>query len=71
MQKGTRGSAADPLQRFGNALERIPAALRKILTYDKGKEISYDAALTLCTASAAAIFSRAEILRFALPEPPG
>ena len=42
-------SAADALQSFGNALERIPAALRKTLTYDQGKEMSYHAALTLRT----------------------
>ena len=31
------------------ALQRIPAALRKTLTYDQGKEMSYHDALTLRT----------------------
>ncbi len=42
-------SAADALESFGNALKGIPAALRKTLTYDLGKEMSYHAALTLRT----------------------
>ena len=42
-------SAADALESFGKALESIPEALRKTLTYDQGKEMSYHAALTLRT----------------------
>jgi IS30 family transposase len=49
LAKMSSASAADALQSFGNALERVPAALRKTLTYDQGKEMSYHAALTLRT----------------------
>lgn len=47
--KMSSASAADALESFGNALDRIPTALRKTLTYDQGKEMSYHAALTLRT----------------------
>lgn len=47
--KMSSASAADALESFGNALKRIPTALRKTLTYDQGKEMSYHAALTLRT----------------------
>lgn len=49
LAKMSSASAADALQSFGAALERIPVALRKTLTYDQGKEMSYHAALTLRT----------------------
>ena len=49
LAKMSSASAADALQSFGAALERIPAALRKTLTYDQGKEMSYHAALTVRT----------------------
>ena len=38
--------ADDALESFGTALEGIPPALRKTLTYDQGKEMSAHAALT-------------------------
>ena len=41
--------AADALERFSQALERIPASLRKTLTYDQGREMSHHTALTLST----------------------
>lgn len=47
--KMSSASAADALQSFGDALDRIPAAVRKTLTYDQGKEMSYHTALTLRT----------------------
>jgi transposase, IS30 family len=47
--KMTSASAADALHSFGNALNRIPKSLRKTLTYDQGKEMSYHLALTLRT----------------------
>ena len=47
--KMSSASAADALHSFGSALERIPATVRKTLTYDQGKEMSYHAALTLRT----------------------
>jgi transposase, IS30 family len=49
LAKMNSASAADALASFGDALERIPEALRKTLTYDQGKEMSYHAALTLRT----------------------
>ena len=49
LAKMSSASAADALQSFGAALERIPAALRKTLTYDQGKEMSYHVALTVRT----------------------
>lgn len=49
LAKMSSASAADALHSFGTALERIPAALRKTLTYDQGKEMSYHAALTVRT----------------------
>ena len=42
-------SAADALASFSQAVQRIPVALRKTLTYDQGKEMSYHDALTLRT----------------------
>jgi len=42
-------SAADALESFGKALKVIPEVLRKTLTYDQGKEMSYHGALTLRT----------------------
>lgn len=47
--KMSSASAADALQSFGDAFNRIPVALRKTMTYDQGKEMSYHAALTLRT----------------------
>jgi IS30 family transposase len=49
LAKMSSASAADALESFGKALNRIPEALRKTLTYDQGKEMSYHAALTLRT----------------------
>jgi IS30 family transposase len=49
LAKMSSANAADALHSFGTALERIPAALRKTLTYDQGKEMSYHAALTVRT----------------------
>lgn len=49
LAKMSSASAADALVSFSEALERIPEALRKTLTYDQGKEMSYHAALTLRT----------------------
>src|SRR3546814_15448181 len=42
-------TAADALHAFGDALERIPPTLRKTMTYDQGKEMTYHDALTLRT----------------------
>lgn len=42
-------TASDALASFSQALERVPAALRKTLTYDQGKEMTYHDALTLRT----------------------
>lgn len=44
--KMSSASAADTLESFGAALQRIPASVRRSLTYDQGKEMSYHAALT-------------------------
>ena len=49
LAKMSSASAADALESFGKALKGIPDALRKTLTYDQGKEMSYHAALTLRT----------------------
>ena len=49
LAKMSNASAADALASFSRALERIPAALRKTLTYDQGKEMGYHDALTLRT----------------------
>jgi IS30 family transposase len=49
LAKMSSASAADALVSFSEALERIPEALRKPLTYDQGKEMCYHAALTLRT----------------------
>ncbi|NID16655.1 IS30 family transposase [Luteibacter yeojuensis] len=49
LAKMSSASAADALESFSKALERIPPVLRKTLTYDQGKEMSYHAALTLRT----------------------
>jgi IS30 family transposase len=49
LAKMSSASAADALESFGKALKSIPDALRKTLTYDQGKEMSYHAALTLRT----------------------
>ena len=49
LAKMSSASAADALHSFGAALERIPVAVRKTLTYDQGKEMSYHAALTVRT----------------------
>jgi IS30 family transposase len=49
LAKMSSASGADALASFGKALESIPEALRKTLTYDQGKEMSYHAALTLRT----------------------
>ncbi len=49
LAKMSSASATDALHSFGAALERIPAVLRKTLTYDQGKEMSYHAALTART----------------------
>jgi IS30 family transposase len=38
--------AEDTLESFGEALETIPKALRKTMTYDQGREMAYHAALT-------------------------
>ena len=38
--------ADDTLESFGEALESIPKALRKTMTYDQGREMAYHAALT-------------------------
>ena len=37
------------LESFGAAMERIPPAPRKTLTYDQGRDMSYHTALTLHT----------------------
>jgi IS30 family transposase len=49
LAKMSSASAADALESFGKALKGIPDALRKTLTYDQGKEMSYHDALTLRT----------------------
>jgi IS30 family transposase len=49
LAKMSSASAADALESFDKALRGIPGALRKTLTYDQGKEMSYHAALTLRT----------------------
>ena len=49
LAKMSSASAADALESFGKALKAIPDALRKTLTYDQGKEMSYHAALALRT----------------------
>ncbi len=49
LAKMSSATAADALESFGKALKGIPEALRKTLTYDQGKEMSYHAALTLRT----------------------
>jgi IS30 family transposase len=49
LAKMSSASAADALESFATALETIPPALRKTLTYDQGREMSYHAALTLRT----------------------
>jgi len=49
LAKMSSATAADALTSFSKALKRIPAALRKTLTYDQGKEMSYHTALTLRT----------------------
>ena len=49
LAKMSSASATDALESFGKALKGIPKALRKTLTYDQGKEMSYHAALTLRT----------------------
>lgn len=49
LAKMNSASAQDALESFGRALERIPEALRKTMTYDRGKEMSYHDALTLRT----------------------
>lgn len=49
LAKMSSASAADALESFDKALKRIPEALRKTLTYDQGKEMSYHDALTLRT----------------------
>jgi IS30 family transposase len=49
LAKMSSASAADALEGFGKALKAIPEALRKTLTYDQGKEMSYHDALTLRT----------------------
>lgn len=42
-------TAADALSSFSQALEGIPEVLRKTLTYDQGREMTYHDALTLRT----------------------
>lgn len=49
LAKMSSASAADALESFGKALKSIPEALRKTLTYDQGKEMSYHDALTVRT----------------------
>ena len=49
LAKMSSATAADALEGFSTALKRIPQALRKTLTYDQGKEMSYHTALTLRT----------------------
>ncbi|HET8554229.1 MAG TPA: IS30 family transposase, partial [Rhodanobacteraceae bacterium] len=49
LAKLSSASAADALESFDKALKRIPEALRKTLTYDQGKEMTYHDALTLRT----------------------
>ena len=51
LAKMSSASAADALESFGKALKAIPEPLRKTLTYDQGKEMSYHThtALTLRT----------------------
>lgn len=49
LAKMSSASAADALTSFSEALERIPEPLRKTLTYDQGREMTYHAALTLRT----------------------
>jgi IS30 family transposase len=49
LAKMSSASAADALESFIKALETIPPHLRKTLTYDQGREMSYHAALTLRT----------------------
>ncbi len=47
LAKMSSAGAADALESFGKALKGIPEALRKTLTYDPGKGMSYHDALTL------------------------
>jgi transposase, IS30 family len=49
LAKMSSASAADALESFGKALKAIPEVLRKTLTYDQDKEMSYHDALTLRT----------------------
>ena len=49
LAKMSSASAVDALASFSLALEGIPAALRKTLTYDQGREMTYHDALTLRT----------------------
>ena len=49
LAKMSSATAADALHAFGEALERVPPALRKTMTYDRGKEMTYHDALTLRT----------------------
>jgi IS30 family transposase len=49
LAKMSSASAADALESFGKALKTIPEALRKTLTYDQGKEMSYHDALSVRT----------------------
>src|SRR5579871_5444434 len=49
LAKMSSARAADTLESFSSALERIPEGLRQTLTYDRGKEMSYHDALTLRT----------------------
>jgi len=46
LAKMTSARAADALEGFAQALETVPKALRKTLTYDQGREMTYHAALT-------------------------
>ena len=51
LAKMSSASAADALESFGKALKAIPEVLRKTLTYDQGKEMSYHGVdLTHCSA---------------------
>ena len=52
LAKMSSASAADALQSFGDALDGIPEVLRKTMTYDQGKEMTYHDALTLRTGTA-------------------
>jgi IS30 family transposase len=49
LAKMSSASAADALESFSKALKDLLQALRKTLTYDQGKAMSYHAALTLRT----------------------